>query len=288
MPLPKSYDEITLSGDAYFDYLWINQRVLTNDELEKVNVLNFRPQWEDSTILLANYDDSLSGGNILSLEEPVQSWLIYKRREDAHALTFINEIPADVTKISDYAVNNHVDYQYVIFPVTENTIGDPMFSEISSSSWWNWCLVDIIPFENGLNRWKPTGTFWIFTTNLKSGTTQQTIDTYTYDGFLKYPKVSYGKRNYSKGSLNCFLSNVLNNSYSDNAEMREEFKKFISNGNQKLLKDIKGSSYIVTITGASFKVEDDSSLLPIELTFEWTQIEDANNYIITEEINTGQ
>ena len=101
MPLPKSYDEITLSGDAYFDYLWINQRVLTNDELEKVNVLNFRPQWEDSTILLANYDDSLSGGNILSLEEPVQSWLIYKRREDAHALTFINEIPADVTKISD-------------------------------------------------------------------------------------------------------------------------------------------------------------------------------------------
>ena len=156
MPLPKSYDEITLSGDAYFDYLWINQRVLTKDELEKVNVLNFRPQWEDSTILLANYDDSLSGGNILSLEEPVQSWLIYKRREDANALTFINEIPADVTKISDYAVNNHVDYQYVIFPVTENTIGDPMFSEISSSSWWNWCLVDIIPFENGLNRWKPT------------------------------------------------------------------------------------------------------------------------------------
>ena len=70
--------------------------------------------------------------------------------------------------------------------------------------------------------------------------------------------------------------------------MREEFKKFISNGNQKLLKDIKGSSYIVTITGASFKVEDDSSLLPIELTFEWTQIEDANNYIITEEINTGK
>lgn len=288
MPVPTKYDKVTIHGDAYYDYLWTVNRVMTNAEINTADEFTYRPEWDQDTVLLANYDNSLSGGNIVSLNEPVIAWLVYRRKENDTILQFLERIPAAQNVVIDYGVSNQTNYQYIVFPVTETTIGAPMYSEVTMSDWWNWCLMDIIPSSDDASTniyYADLNNLWLFDVNFSSGSTSQEMEKYVYDDFTQYPKISVGLKNYASGSFDCLLGMIQNNKYSDTAEMRTKFREFAANDNLKVLKDRKGAAYIVAITSVSFQVHDESSIQPLTVDVKWTQIDDIDNYVIIENSN---
>ena len=63
--------------------------------------------------------------------------------------------------------------------------------------------------------------------------------------------------------------------------MLNQWKKFCASGSPKLLKDEKGNSYIVQILNTSSETQNNIYGRPEQISFEWQQIADAKNYIIT-------
>ena len=67
--------------------------------------------------------------------------------------------------------------------------------------------------------------------------------------------------------------------------MLEEWKKFVASKNPKLLKDIKGQSWIVQITSGSNTTKNFYLNQPDTINFQWKQVEDTKNVIIYSEID---
>ncbi len=106
-----------------------------------------------------------------------------------------------------------------------------------------------------------TSNVWLFDTNLTSGDMEQNLAVYTNDNFTQFPKVSLGKRNYLTGTIDCFINNfdTTAGKYSDSVAMSNAFKAFINNGELKLLRDRKGSGWIVQTTSNKFTHIDESA-----------------------------
>lgn len=66
------------------------------------------------------------------------------------------------------------------------------------------------------------------------------------------------------------------NPWATEAQKLQEWKDYITNGNLKLLKDLKGNSWIIDISdNPQYKINNQSNLKQTEVSFSWKQVEDA-------------
>lgn len=281
--LPSGFNKVTLLGEQLIDYLWITNKVLTNAEILETEPYNYIPSWTPDTIFLANFDDTLQAGSIKTLNENIIKWLIYRKKNGNTSLDLVASIDAVHDFIMDYSVGNQTGYQYYIFPLTQNTIVSPIISDIITTDWWNWSLVDIEESTTKDLFYVNTDNIWNFELNIESGAMTQNLDKQTYVGFSQFPKVSTGNRDYYTGSLSCLIGKITNNIYIDTIDTQENFRKFIKNGKQKLLKDRKGNAFLVDTTGNSFDVTDTLSEQVVAISFNWMQIGTIDDISIIEE-----
>lgn len=70
--------------------------------------------------------------------------------------------------------------------------------------------------------------------------------------------------------------------YANEMEKLLAWKEFVNDGNLKLLKDLKGNSWIVMITeNPNFKIDNRPFCAPTTVSFQWQEVEDiANNAIV--------
>lgn len=275
-----SYNKATLYGQSYVDYLWIKNKVDTQTEIDSTLGNTYKPTWNDNTLLLANFDDTLGGGNIPSLTDNILYWQIYRKKPEDTALTFICKVPASQYKLVDFNVLNNTEYQYTIFAETETTISAP-FEQVGyiNTHWWNWSLV-------GLQESKTTGLYyadseniWLFDTELSSSGLDQNISKYVMDNFTRYPSISSGLKNYITGSITAFLSNVdiKAGKYEDTVAQYNAFVEFIAQPTPKLLRDRKGNGWIVSTTDANAQYIDESPQQITRVSFGFTQLNDVGN-----------
>ena len=281
--LPSGFNRVTLLGEQLIDYLWITNKVLTNAEILETEPYNYIPSWTPDTIFLANFDDTLQAGSIKTLNENIIKWLIYRKKNGNTSLDLVASIDAVHDFIMDYSVGNQTGYQYYIFPLTQNTIVSPIISDTITTDWWNWSLVDIEESTTKDLFYVNTDNIWNFELNIESGAMTQNLDKQTYVGFSQFPKVSTGNRDYYTGSLSCLIGKITNNVYIDTIDTQENFRKFIKNGKQKLLKDRKGNAFLVDTTGNSFDVTDTLSEQVVAISFDWIQIGTIDDISIIEE-----
>lgn len=275
-----SYNKATLYGQSYVDYLWIKNKVDTQTEIDSTLGNTYKPTWNDDTLLLANFDDTLGGGNIPSLTDNILYWQIYRKKPEDTALTFICKVPASQYKLVDFNVLNNTEYQYTIFAETETTISAP-FEQVGyiNTHWWNWSLVGLQESETTGLYYADSENIWLFDTELSSSSLDQNISKYVMDNFTRYPSVSSGLKNYITGSITAFLSNVdiKAGKYEDTVAQYNAFVEFIVQPTPKLLRDRKGNGWIVSTTDANAQYIDESPQQIIRVSFGFTQLNDVRN-----------
>lgn len=174
-----------------------------------------------------------------------------------------------------------------------------------STHWNEWSLIELEPITNKLDlpivkqayRAK-MDQLWLFRFSLETGTQAQNISRSEFQTLGQYPKVGYGKTDYASGEVSALLgSEIIPYGYSRYIERKPEarnrplstnektallkqWQKLVSSKNPKLLKDIKGQSWIVQIFSSSNRAKNFYYNQPDTITFQWKQIADPSNVII--------
>ncbi len=275
-----SYNKATLYGQSYVDYLWIKNKVDTQTEIDSTLSYTYKPAWDNDTLLLANFDNTLGGGNIPSLTDNILYWQIYRKQPEDTTLTFVCKVPASQYRLIDFNVLNNAEYQYTIFAETETTISAP-FEQVGyiTTNWWNWSLVGLQESETTGLYYADNDNIWLFDTELASSGLDQNIAKYVMDNFTRYPSISSGVKNYMTGSLTAFLSNVdvKVGKYEDTVAQYNAFVTFIAQPTLKLLRDRKGNGWIVSTTDANAQYIDESPQQITRVSFGFTQLNDIDS-----------
>jgi hypothetical protein len=272
-----NYHKSQIYGSGKFDYVWVTNVTETQGFIDATTGATYVPAWTDDTVLLASFNNNINGGDITFSGESITNWLIYKKEDGNNTLTYVATVPSTQTSIIDYNVKNNTDYSYQVFAETPSFLSQPLItSESVTTSWWNWSLVGLKNTDTDNFYYVDTDNVWKFDTELSSEALVQNVDRNTFEGFTKYPKVTKSDKNYITGGITALISNPVNGVYSDTVAMKNNFRDFVNNGEIKLLRDRKGSAWLVETMSNEFQLTDKSAEQITQLTFKFTQIGDSD------------
>ena len=176
-----------------------------------------------------------------------------------------------------------------------------------TSNWDYWTIMELVPeFSENLDRTIPVNgiykvnndNIWLFKYDLDTGTQTQNIVRDEFQTLSKYSQFSLGNSNSFSGEVAAYLgseivplsktryierlgkSRVVPLSTNEKAHMLKKWHDFVYSKNPKLLKDIKGQSWIVHITSGSNSVQNWITSQPDKISFQWKQIGENKNLII--------
>lgn len=272
-----NYHKSQIYGSGKFDYVWVTNVTETQGFIDATTGATYVPAWTDDTVLLASFNNNINGGDITFSGESITNWLIYKKEDGNNTLTYVATVPSTQTSIIDYNVKNNTGYSYQVFAETPSFLSQPLItSESVTTSWWNWSLVGLETTSTDNFYYVDTDNVWKFDTELSSEALVQNVDRNTFEGFTKYPKVTKSDKNYITGGITALISNPVNGVYSDTVAMKNNFRDFVNNGEIKLLRDRKGSAWLVETMSNEFQLTDKSAEQITQLTFKFTQIGDSD------------
>lgn len=268
-----------------------------------------------ATTILFNDFNAILDAQYFSPDGPIAgaNYTVYRRTPNQTYYDFICIMRNGEYLFYDYNINNNNFYHYLCSIETETSEG-PIYTiyqnrdetnELSyvETNWDEWSICDIIegdPDENNTISYMKTGSIWRFKGNLTEEDLTQNTSVTIWDTLGKYPKISIGQKDYASGSVTCLLGDIteftryryndnegnlvynytekidLHGRYGREIEKINAWKEFCNNGNLKLLKDVKGHSWIVQITeNPSYNIDIRAHSMPTTITFDWVEIEDT-------------
>lgn len=274
-----AYNKATLYGDSMVDYIWVHNKVDSQNEINQTLGYTYEPKWDANTFLLALFNNTLNGGNVTSVGDKILYWQVYKRKRGEATLRFLARVPASQYALYDFNAVNNAEYQYILFAETAEYISAPLQQDgYTVTSWWNWSLTKLAKSETDDKiYYADSKNVWLFDTEVQSSALQQNLDKATIENFTQFPKISTGKKNYLTGSISAFLSNPHNARYEDTIEQYNVFIDFIADENPKLLKDRKGNGWIVDTTSNQMQYNDVTAEQITTVNFDFVQLDDLDD-----------
>lgn len=181
-------------------------------------------------------------------------------------------------------------------------------------NWNSWSICDIEESAEDENTYiKKGGSVWKLAFNISEESLNQNLSITSWDTLGKYPKISIGQRNFESSTFTCLLGAMEeyvekytkhncnnreetdyikkiygytekenpNSIYSRENSKLDSWKKFCSNGNLKLLKDVKGNAWIIEIVGIpNNNIDIRSNIQETMISFEWQEVVDINKVSI--------
>ena len=275
--------KLTLNNNVKLDFFHLEESSSANVDIFNIN--QYKPILNNYSRFLVTFDNGNTIAEGVADVALGYTFSVYRELKDTNELYYVAKLENGGLSVTDYNVINNTLYRYYIFKEDESAISEAVVSNDVTTCWWDWSIIDIIPSTTEDGLYYATGNLWKLGLNLTSGTREQNVNNTVYDNLTKYPVVSYGKLNYSFGSLPAILGTVQKTSnslaeYVEANDLLDKWNDFCANGNLKLLKDRKGSSKIVAITGTSSQVDDVTREQANSVTFNWVEVEDVNNITI--------
>lgn len=252
-------------------------------ELSPENDIIQKPSWEHTTYMLASYlnkDTILSASNY-TVSEEITGYSIY--REENGVLYHIADTDSLSKTICDFNTKAKTKLSFYVYPKIATDDGkvrlsSPIVSDIIIPQWRCWSVIGLKKIKKNVYT-VDTNNIWKFEFNLESGNLKDTIRRQVHNTYSRFPKVMYGKQRYKEGSISCLIGDIssTNCDYHDSVEMMDRWDEFVNNGEIKLLKAPKGIIYPVDIYDSSYNIMDGYENEPVELSFNYVQVEDSNN-----------
>ena len=176
-----------------------------------------------------------------------------------------------------------------------------------------WSIVELDPVENIVDAPVVKKTYkadinkmWLFKYSFESGANTQNIGRAEFQTLGQYIRIGYSDLNYDSGEVSCYLgseiipysknryierlgeSRVTPLSTNEKVEMLKQWKQLVYSKKPKLLRDIKGNSWIVQIMSGSNTANNFILNQPDKIEFTWKQIDSTENCIIYGDIGNKQ
>lgn len=241
IPEPTSYDEVTFyGGDAdgcIIDKVYGLNESLTKKYIDEYSNIFFKPVWSPNTYLLCEFDNNYSGGNMVSIENPISNWLIYRSDNDSSILKYIDTVEATANKYTDFTALKNKEYTYYLFGKNDVEISAPIKTKRIESYYHGWFLIDV---ENNIS--------YMFDLNFSGGSITQVENISEYDTNLPYKAYSKGFTNYIEGNIKALVIDDYCN-MNQSIDILEKLRELIFSDRPKYLKDNKGRIFKVFTSG---------------------------------------
>lgn len=195
-------------------------------------------------------------------------------------------------------------YKYYIYDNKENN--KELYTRPKFDS-WSICNVEDTEDDNV---YRVTGDIWNLGLNIEEENISLNYGVTSWDTLGRYSKFSQGAKNYSSATFTGLLGNFetykkyenipqygttvgikpvnvceytekmthAKNAYALETEKLEAWVDFCTDGELKLLRDIKGNAWLVQIVEApSYRIENASNLKQTAITFSWKEAENVNS-----------
>ena len=299
---------VLFNGGIKLDYFKIEKEEKTKEEM----IENSESLTMD-TVLMNNYNESLDASYISPLNIASNSnFFIYRKTPAQSYYNYIGNLKGSSFTFSDFGINANEYYHYLATIEKKDTEGNVEYVSYENivdgqprylqAKWDKFSLHDII-FDNDNQLYNVSGSTWLLYCNVESNEITQRTSVTSWDTLGQYNKVSVGQRNFDSGTLTCLLGEVKeyeiydqnnnltksydyterigSNYYDSEAEKEKEWKKFISNGNLKLLKDFKGNKWIIQIMQDSTRTIDYNAMKKVTMiSIQWEEVDNSDKYPI--------
>ena len=250
--------------NGVFDHIYVTRSVENQNK-------DF-PSWDYDTIMSADLDGNLRGGNISYMIDQINSIRIKRRRTGKYNWITLFDIPVKEAKdlaferYDRYAANG-VSYEYALVPVVDNKEGYVNKNSITPH------FVGCFIFEKDLGY----NTDLEIKKNTITRNRQSNVVT-TLSG--RYPVVvNNGDANYDSGQFTMmFLPKDSSGEYTteDAYQYREEIKEFLNDGKPKIMKLTDGRVWMIATTNGVAEDNDEMAGY-VHHSFDWVEIGDPEN-----------
>jgi len=241
----------------------IIDEIHVRENTSNIDLTSEKKEWQFDTYMLAKFLGNLEAGNITLGGLDITHWRIRKRRIDVSSIMELATIPAGIGgdfQYLDTGIRPNVIYEYIISPMSEDIEGQPhtIQIEVSFDYWW------ISDDEES---------YPLFA-NLEVSDIIINKQRHQYDGFDRYPTVSYGNQKYKSGTITAVLVDAFLNV---TRAYREKFEDFINNGNPKYLRNPDGDMWKVDTfnSGTSYFTKIAEPLTTVR--FDFVEVEDISD-----------
>lgn len=254
----KSYKSVKFLGNTIIDAVHIRNKILTNDEIE---VIINEEYWGENSLLLANFDGDLQAGNYKESVNPITNWIVKRKKYNSFTPVKLATLNREINEYIDYTQANNTDYEYQLYPVFSTGIIGSAMTTNAKSGFFGWILSTL-----------DGSTIYKFDMELESDVVSLNTSVKVFDNHTKYPVVVKGKRMYHSGGLKTIPYAWNGNDITFNHSLLEEIETFISNGDEKLLKNTKGDIWRVQTSDFNYKYMDTIADQPFTITFKFTEV----------------
>ena len=220
------------------------------------------------------------------------------------------------------AKNERTGDSYITYTVYENLDSNGK-QTYYHTKFDTWTICNIEESTDDPNFYWKTGKTWVLGLNMGEESINKHLNINSQDTLGQFPKISMGSRNYDSMSFSGLLGRIyqykdysfkgLNNQYGSVPKEKDWYtekmdykqtdgtwgvtdpyatemdklkawKEFITDGEMKLLRDMKGNAWIVQITDAvDYNINMGASGQPTVINFQWAEIKGLSNLTIVAE-----
>jgi hypothetical protein len=266
VPDKRIYTKITVYGNAIVDKIHILDSELTNAELEAIDI-TAALTWSSHTDLLAEFENSLSGGNFLDLDIPILNWQVYRKEQGGITSTLLDTISATDIQYIDYTAQPQKTYIYDLFAVTPTQISEPLETAAILSDFYGYFIIDPV-----------LEIAYKFDMSTESSESAYAEDFTVYENFTQYPSFARGQRKYMSTTITGMPGTLTQDKVlSQTVDYIDALRDFIHNGNEKIFKTRKGQIYKVQTSKFRFKPLNDAiSDQPLLVSFDVVESSSIN------------
>jgi hypothetical protein len=233
---------------------------------------NVKETWQYSTVLLADFNNSLEAGNIENGGVPIEYIAFKKRKATDLVWQDVAIMPySTATKLYQY-IDNLVkateDYEYAIVPITAGVEGEYLIADITCSFDGTWVIDKNTAYQLIQN---------VQYTNIDNAIQNSVLET-----FAQYPIVVYGQTDYHKGTISSYIvtqQTIDNGNIDVQSERinREQLLNFFNNRKPKILKDGAGRYFLVTLLNVKEVPNNNQGQATTSVSFDFVEIGDAED-----------
>lgn len=285
----KTYYKIVLEVMTQDNVLVTAQQTATSQECEQIYVFNDSPQGQTFKISFDKTNNTVRTNPQIdtSLCPAGSNSFITIFRKD------LNTGEIDIVAQRDYTASSHGKYEYTIVPAATLTApthtGEVYLSKTFEieTNFLGYTITAIYPTDridlthitseisNKLHKQiYSVGDTWNFICDLENTTITQNTDKKLYTGYGKYSIVAETDVDYMSGTVSGMFGylNCISKKYVDDITTLNEWRKFITQKCQFILRSQKGDVWIVNIIdNPTTEYQEDYWEIPTRFSFNWAE-----------------
>lgn len=256
--LNNTYSMISFVPDTSPNNIFL--QIISNITISS-NKKSNKQVWNDNTIFLSDFEDTLESGNVLS---DISGWRIKRKASDTTLYTTLDNVLPTINTYVDNSPRNNIEYTYSLFSYDSNGNESLGITTISTVSFDSWILSDENDFYLFYAGWD----------GIQTSDIETNKDTYVYENYTKYPVISFSNQNFKKSTLITipFQYNSTSLTYDLDVFILNELETFINNGNYKHLRNPSGEIIKIICSKFKYKYNDKIKEQPYTIEFEWTEV----------------